>query len=124
MYIALSHFIQSKRLRYLLQVSFMHTLPFLYLIKVPFTPCNFEKPVNSMKLQEKRKTEKKAYKKAYSQEFRYHKKPIKSHFQLRKKLFYLLQWKSFKNDGKRFLFQLRSSFCSQDIYFFVEFLTM
>ena len=32
-----------------------------------------------------------------------------------KKLFYLLQWKPFKNDEKWFLFHLKSSFRSQDI---------
>ena len=30
---------------------------------------------------------------------------------------YLLQWKSFKNYEKCFLFHLKSSFCSQDIKF-------
>ena len=37
-----------------------------------------------------------------------------------KKLFHLLQWKSFKNDEKCFLFQLKSSFCSQDIQIFLS----
>ena len=32
--------------------------------------------------------------------------------------FYFLQWKSFKNDEKCFLFYLKSSFGSQDIYVF------
>ena len=32
-----------------------------------------------------------------------------------KKLFYLLQWKLFKNDGKCFLFHFKSSFRSQNI---------
>ena len=36
-----------------------------------------------------------------------------------KKLSYLLYWKSFENDEKCFLFHLKSSFCSQDIYVFV-----
>ena len=36
-----------------------------------------------------------------------------SHFT--KKLFYLLQWKPFKNDKKCFLFHLKSPFHSQDI---------
>ena len=35
----------------------------------------------------------------------------------KKKLFYLLQWKSFKNDKNCFLFHLKSSFHSQDIKF-------
>ena len=38
---------------------------------------------------------------------------------LPKNLWYLLDWKPFKNDEKCFLFQLKSSFCSQDIYDFV-----
>ena len=38
---------------------------------------------------------------------------------LPKNLWYLLDWKPFKNDEKCFLFQLKSSFCSQDIYVFV-----
>ena len=33
---------------------------------------------------------------------------------------YLLDWKPFKNDEKCFLFYLKSSFCSQDIYVFVR----
>ena len=37
----------------------------------------------------------------------------------KKKLCYLLDWKPFKNDEKRFLFQLESSFRSQDILVFV-----
>ena len=37
-----------------------------------------------------------------------------------KKLFHLLQWKSFKNDEKCFLFQLKCSFCSQDIQIFLS----
>ena len=36
-----------------------------------------------------------------------------------KKLFYILQWKPFKIDGKCFLFHLWRSFRSQDIYIFV-----
>ena len=44
---------------------------------------------------------------------------LKSDSHLLKKLFYLLQWKSFKNDEKCFLFHLKNSFCSQDIYAFV-----
>ena len=36
-----------------------------------------------------------------------------------KKLFYLLQWKPFKNDERCFLFHLKSSILSQDIYIFV-----
>ena len=38
----------------------------------------------------------------------------------KKNYFYLLQWKHFKNDEKSFLFRLKSSFCSQDIYVFVS----
>ena len=34
-------------------------------------------------------------------------------------LLYLLAWKPFKYDKKRFLFHLKSSVCSQDIYIFV-----
>ena len=37
----------------------------------------------------------------------------------KKKMFYLLQWKPFKNDKKCFLFHLKSSFRSQDILHFV-----
>ena len=37
----------------------------------------------------------------------------------RKNSFYLLQWKSFKNDEKCFLAHLKSYFRSQDIYIFV-----
>ena len=37
----------------------------------------------------------------------------------KKKMFYLIQWKSFKNDEKCFLFYLKSSFRSQDIQIFV-----
>ena len=33
----------------------------------------------------------------------------------KKNLFYLLQWKPFKNGEKCFLFRFKSSFCSQDI---------
>ena len=33
--------------------------------------------------------------------------------------FYLFQWKPFKNDEKSFLFYIKSSFRSQDIYIFV-----
>ena len=33
--------------------------------------------------------------------------------------FYLCQWKPFKNDKKWFLFYVKSSFCSWDIYIFV-----
>ena len=40
---------------------------------------------------------------------------LTSDSQLQKKLFHLLQWKSFKNDEKWFLFHLKSSFSSQDI---------
>ena len=36
-----------------------------------------------------------------------------------KKWFYLLQWKTFKNDKRCFLFYLKSYFHSQDIYFSV-----
>ena len=36
-----------------------------------------------------------------------------------KEIFYLLQWKPFKNDEKCFLFHLKSSFCFQDISSFV-----
>ena len=39
---------------------------------------------------------------------------LKSGSHLLKKLFYLLQWKPFKNDAKCFLFHLKSSFRSQD----------
>ena len=39
---------------------------------------------------------------------------------LPKNTFCLLQWKSFKNDEKCFLFHLKSSFSSQDIYIFVS----
>ena len=45
--------------------------------------------------------------------------PFKSESHLPEKLFYLLQWKPFKNDEKRFLFHLNSSFHSQDIWIFV-----
>ena len=38
---------------------------------------------------------------------------------LPKKLCYLLHWKPFKNDEKCFLFHLKSSFRSQDIWVFV-----
>ena len=38
------------------------------------------------------------------------------------KKFCLLQWKSFKNDEKCFLFHLKSSFCSQDIQVFMSWL--
>ena len=37
----------------------------------------------------------------------------------KKNYFYLLQWKPFKNNEKRFLFHLKSSFHSQDIWIFV-----
>ena len=37
----------------------------------------------------------------------------------KKKLFYLIQWKPFKNDEKCFLFHPKSSFRSQDIEIFV-----
>ena len=37
----------------------------------------------------------------------------------KKSLFYLLQWKDFKNDEKCFLFHPRNSFCSQDIWILV-----
>ena len=37
----------------------------------------------------------------------------------KKTLFYLLQWQPFKNDEKCFLFHLKSSSHSQDIYMFV-----
>ena len=40
---------------------------------------------------------------------------LKSDSQLPKKLFYFLQWKTFTNDEKCFLFHSKSSFCSQDI---------
>ena len=36
-----------------------------------------------------------------------------------KKAFYFLQWSPFKNDEKCFLYHLKSSFRSQDIYIFV-----
>ena len=36
-----------------------------------------------------------------------------------KNLCHFLDWKPFKNDGKCFLFHLKSSFCSQDIKVFV-----
>ena len=39
----------------------------------------------------------------------------------KKYLFCLLPWKPFKNDGKCFLFHLKSSFCSQDIWICVFF---
>ena len=44
---------------------------------------------------------------------------LKSDSHLHKKLFYLLQWNPFKNDGKWFLFHLKSSFRSKDTYIFV-----
>ena len=44
---------------------------------------------------------------------------FKSKSHLPKKLFYLLQCKPFKNDEKRFLFHLNSSFHSQVIWIFV-----
>ena len=44
---------------------------------------------------------------------------LKSNSHLQKKLSYLLYRKSFENDEKCFLFHLKSSFCSQDIYVFV-----
>ena len=40
---------------------------------------------------------------------------LKSDSHLLKNLFYLRQYKPFKNDEKCFLFHLKSSFCSQDI---------
>ena len=39
----------------------------------------------------------------------------KSVSHLPKKMFYLLQWKPFKNDEKCVSFHLKGSFCSQDI---------
>ena len=50
---------------------------------------------------------------------------LRSYFKLKaglspsKKLCYLLDWKSRKNDEKCFLFHLKNSFHSQDIYVFV-----
>ena len=44
---------------------------------------------------------------------------LKSDSYLQKKFVLLLDWKSFKNDEKWFLFHLKSSFHSQDIYVFV-----
>ena len=40
---------------------------------------------------------------------------LKSTLTFQKNLCYLLDWKPFKSDKKFFLFQLKSSFCSQDI---------
>ena len=44
---------------------------------------------------------------------------FKSGSRIPKNLFYLLQWKLFKNDENYFLFNLKSSFSSQDIWIFV-----
>ena len=41
----------------------------------------------------------------------------------KKKKIYLLQWKPFKNDKKRFLFHLKSYFCSQNFVLKMFFLT-
>ena len=43
---------------------------------------------------------------------------LKSDSQLPKKLSYLVDWKPFKNDEKSFLFDLKGSFRSQDIWVF------
>ena len=42
-------------------------------------------------------------------------KTFKVGFSPSKRIFYLLQWKPFKNNEKYFLFHLKSSFGSQDI---------
>ena len=44
---------------------------------------------------------------------------LKSNSHLSKKIAYLLDSEPFKNDGKWFLFHLKSSFCSEDIKVFV-----
>ena len=40
---------------------------------------------------------------------------LKSDSHVPKKLYYLLHWKPFENDEKRFFFYLKSTFSSQDI---------
>ena len=42
----------------------------------------------------------------------------------RKTFFFLLLWKPLKNDEKCFLFNLKSFFCSQDFFFYINIYTL